>query len=254
MSTGAIPSISGLAAAWVAEDISASNGAPVGSWVDRVGGYTLSSSGSNRPTFHAGPGPGGPRGRPSVTFNGVNDQFLTYGSALTTATSGSVIIAGTMYDGTCWSSSNPSSGYRAVFGLQNGGFARIQRQNTVPGGQASFVYAPCPSYGLAWEWASNGTTWNERRGNVPQTVVVPPPSTFVVGANTGEWFGSVASRTNFTLGCVRTPTSINPSGRDSSFTGSLSVVLVINGALSSGDRKDLYLWLLGRGGGGALVF
>lgn len=244
MTTGPIPAIAGLVAAWVAEDLALSHGAPVGSWVDRVAGTTLTSSGSNRPTFTATPGPGGPRNRPAVTFVTSSDQFLTVGSALTSATSGSVIAVGTFIGGSAWSSSNPSSGYRAVFGLLAGDM-RVQRQNTNPGGKASFAFSAFEPGPTAWEWASNGSTWNQRRNNAPQTITTPAPSLYVTGLNTGEWFGSVASRDNFTLGCIRTPTSIDPSGRDSSFTGSISVVLVINGALSPADREALYRWILG---------
>lgn len=253
MTTGPIPSVSGLVAAWVAEDLSLAHGDPVGSWVDRVGGYILSSSGSNRPTFNAAPGPGGPRGRPAVSFLAANDQFLGHGSALTSAASGSVIVAGTITNGTAWSSSNPSSGYRAVFGLQAGGDMRVQRQNTAPGGQVSYVYSTYDGSARALEWASNGSAWNQRQDNIPLTVHLPPPSTFVTGSNTGQWFGSVASRDNFTLGCVHTPTSINPSGRDSSLTGHISVVLVIDGALSPGDRSALYAWILGPGMAGQAI-
>ena len=234
-------SVGSVVAVWDASDLALADGDPVGSWVDRVNGHTLTASGSARPTFAASANRVG--ARPAITFDGSSD-VLAVGSNLTTSTSGVVIVLGEITDGIAWSSadvnaSNPH--YYYMFGGRFSGLLRMQSAATSVGGTAGIGLVTVSETGPAvWEWASSGFAsggYSIRKNNTPLTL-----SPLFAG-NNGRWFGDVANRDNFTVGAQ--VASAGNGGTNTFMAGWISAVIVLNAIPAEGPRSDLYRWLLG---------
>lgn len=235
---GPIPLPSGTVAHWHAESLlgSVADGGPVGAWVDDVNGLTVSASGTARPVLDVDAA----GGRPTLVFDGVNDALVLAGTApvVSNASLGSVIVVAgaTTSDATMkwfWSSSQFSSSIRYMGGAAYSSQLRMQSHNAGAGG-ADVVYAAPPTGLTLFEWygGSSAGSWQIRYNNTAQSLTV------AAVANAGRWFSGVSPRDRFAIGGCAYGNTVQQF-----FNGTIARVLVVDGAMSSGERAALYAWL-----------
>lgn len=82
------------------------------------------------------------------------------------------------------------------------------------------------------EWASSGIAYAHRLNNATQTM------TASAGSNTGDWFADTPLRNRFTLGAVAYNNSVISYN-----AMKVSLVMVADAELSSGDRTALTAWV-----------
>jgi len=221
-------------ATWWADDLATADGGSVTSWVDRIHGKTLS-------TLNAAPvmrRTGGANSKPTIEFNGSTQAFeMTEANALSTALQGCVVVVGqvtTPTNGnTIWCTADVGSGFRYLLGTcrVSGGELEVQQRNNdtknLVHGSTSVGSA---TYRLM-EWSSSGTAYAHRLDNAAQTMTVRG------GSNTGNWFGDTSARDNFTLGALHYSSVISYNAMK------VSLVMVADAELSSGDRAALKAWV-----------
>jgi hypothetical protein len=238
---GEPPVVASQVACWWADDLVGvvADTDPVSSWVDRTSSFDATASSTVRPTFNLD-GVGG--GKPSVDFDGTND-VLTYSGILTSATQGCVIMVcapvslpTSSVNDTYWGAGDVASGNRY---LQAGpynvsGTTRMfldQFNSTGEDFPRSTTDAMSAGTDYVMEWSSSGTAYSMRLNNNSQSL------SFVVGSDTGDWFGDVSNVDNFTIGALVISSTTNYS------PVRVSLLLVADAELSAGDRTALYDWI-----------
>lgn len=227
------PSVASTVACWWATDLVAStaDGNPVGSWVDRVNGVTVSSSSTARPTMRWS----SIGSQPAVDFDG-SDDYLELGSSLASSDTQGAVIAVCQYDVTTnkclWSQSTASTaanylylsprttGNYPLLDLYNSPTVSMLRGSTAIGTGARVL-----------EVSSNASTISMRVNNTAETVSVDS------GSNAGRWFSQVTAN----RWCIGALTYNN--SRIAFFDGKLAFLLRTSAPLSAGDRTALYGWI-----------
>lgn len=230
------PEIASTVAVWWATDLNLADTDPVGSWVDRVNGVTITSSSTARPLFDID----GINGRPSVLFDGVNDNLsLTASDALTNSTQGCIVavvsVSSPSSDNRFWSTADTAT---TNYYLLAGHWSQKLAIGTdgSPGGlglhgvqsTSANVQSATP---MAAEWSATGTSWTIRANNLVEAL------TIAIGTNRGVWFGGVPNRDIFAMGCLTRTTS------QSFYSGQIAYFGVFDEPLSIGDRDALYAWI-----------
>jgi hypothetical protein len=224
------------AAVWIADDIALADGASVSSWVDRIGGYDLAqATGAKQPTYRTT----GIAGHPAVDFDQSDDMLVyTAASAVTTATSGHVFLVlravgvsgATRY---VWSrADNQSTLVDRIVGAYNDlgfYFAQWASFPTIDEVQATTT-PPVNGDDYLVEWASTGTAYDMRVNGTVQTLNIQQ------GSNNGDWFGDTPGRDHFVLGGLKHSGETGHTGAD------VAALIVVDGAISSDDRDNLYAW------------
>ena len=218
-------------ALWWANDlIGVGDGNPVGSWVDRIGGITVTASGSSRPTFDVD----GIGGKPSVNFDGVNDR-LTVAHEVTSGSSGVVVMV-VRFDSLAqecdicsFARSNSDMWYARTnvwASKLNVSTGRGATPDAVKGGTSMSAGTD-----YAIEAGSAGSTFLLGVNNAAESLTVTS------GTNNGAWLSAVTSRDLFTVGAL---------GRNffnNHLNGRLAFLGVYDQPLSSTDRDNLYGWI-----------
>jgi hypothetical protein len=225
--------IVGCVACWHADDLALADGATVLSWTDRKNGLVLAKyAAQNAPTLDLD----GLGGQPAVNSAG---QFLELVGAnpVSTALSGHVFAvvqfqllpsgARSIWASTNLSGTNDTTYLKGV--VQSTGGIGVQ-QNAAGVGTDHVRSTTPPSLTTPYlvELASNGSAYELRQNNTVQT------NSVVTGADTGDWFGDSAGRGNFSVFGSRTTGAVS-----SLSSHRLAMLLVVDGAISGGDRAGL---------------
>lgn len=227
------PDVTSQVARWWATDLvgTYADNDLVSSWTDDVSSFTLSASGSARPTFKTS----GINGRPAVDFNGTAN-ILRYAasSAVSTSSAGCVVVVMEADDSssTVWGSCDEATAVRYLLGQYttftnvnfmvnqgNNGGADLVRGNTTVSTATPYVF----------EISSNASAYSIVVNNSTESLTV------FAGANTGNWFLNTTLRDSFTLGGVQ-----DSGGASSFMDGRIAFVLVADAQLSNHDRIALY--------------
>lgn len=232
------PPVASTAAVWWAGDLAVANGDPVGSWVDRVNGVTVSNTSTARPTFNAT----GIGGKGAVVFDGSND-YLEVAAALSSAATGSVVavIKDPVAGGAVWAQSLASSAVIYSYQIANGGSPAALRYDH-----------------STWSW-SRGASAIVKRG---QTVITSGTFITEITCTTGRthtmylngaaetitttmdsgavggWFSGLTGANRWTIGAL----TFNDT-RVGFLNGAIAYLGVFNAPLSAEDRAALYAWL-----------
>ena len=232
------PVMTGQLTHWWASDLTGfAGGDPVGSWVDRVAGLTLSASGGNRPLYrssHIG-------GRPAVDFDGTDD-CLVVSNTITTGGEGcitAVVLIDTATGGRgIWSSADNGSTTRYIVGAASlsaaGGRIAIEQAGGITT-DAQVRGDTTLSTGTPYllEWSTSGTAYTFRVNGVVQTITV------LSGSNNGNWFGDTTGRDVFALGALR----FGPSTIAACFDGAIAHFQQLSAPMSAGDRANFHAWV-----------
>lgn len=222
--------IAGVAEVWVADDLALSDGGAVSSWVGRVAARDLAQASSGkRPTYDLD----GVGGEPSVNFDG-SDDLLAYAGTLSTATSGHVFVVGQQNAATemaCWSTSDLDTGQHHIWApYDSAGMGILCTEGASTDYVTASVTASANTPALI-EWASDGSDYALRENNTVKSLTV------AAGSNSGNWFGDVTLRDVFTLG------AFNFVVETRRWNGRIAAVIVVDGAISGGDRTSLDGWV-----------
>lgn len=188
--------IPGMLAAWIADDIGASDGAAVASWTDRVAGFNLAqTTGASQPLYRTT----GVGGQPAVDFDGTDDSLVyTAADPISVTHSGhvfAVVVLDTVAPfGTVWSSEDTSTASRILGEVVGSGKVRIIQDDGSgsAGIEGHTILSTATPYLI--EWASDGSAYELRVNGVVQTL------TAISGSNDGDWFDATTSRVNFVAG------------------------------------------------------
>jgi hypothetical protein len=208
--------------------------------VDRIGSFDAAQADSGKQPLYRTSGIGG---QPAVDFDGSNDQ-LVYAAAdpVSTAQSGHVfaVVLADSPGLTVWSSGSNLAQNRYIYGvfragnpLGTGDWIQIgQRNNDTADTVLSEATATVINVAYLTEWASDAADYHLRIDNALQSLAVTN------GTDSGDWFGDTTSRAWFTFGCIK------HAGLElSRFDGKIAMLLVVDGAISSGDRTALNSWV-----------
>lgn len=228
---GQPPSSAACAAQWWADDLVAvGDGNPVGSWVDRVGGIEVTSSGTSRPTFDAD----GIGGKPSVNFDGSNDYLTSTSKLLQRRPKGAIVAVIKGCTGHILAQGSggyqffyltghiPSSSGRMVLESYDGGGSVQQLRVTTAHGSDPRVI----------EFSSDAAVVSGRVDNGPESLVA------LSGSNYGYWTSQPSGMNRLTLGALYIG-----SGFQDFNNGRLAFLGVYDQPLSSTDRDNLYGWI-----------
>ena len=237
------PVASSCAAMWWADDLLAiGDGNPVDSWMDRIGGKTVSSTGSNRPLLDID----GLSGKPSLTFDGVDD-YLEYAGAVSTATAGAVIavwlptVPVPTYK-TLWSAASITANNQWLLGrLGHTVGNQVGIQSRMGSGvdsvnQVDETILNTPTT-LSTEWESNGTLWSMMINNTLKPITIRTTGTFQ-----NRWFSSLSSQDSFCIGSDHFRSS-NTIYRVAHAQVHLGFIAIYDVPLTSGERTELYNWI-----------
>lgn len=230
------PVLASAVATWWADDLATADAGSVTSWVDRVSGITLSTL-TSAPTMRR---TGGANSRPAVEFDGTNNALgVSASDPVSVASQGCVVVVGQVTTPTngniVWASSLDTANNRYIYGccrFPSVGELEIQQtsaggSDAVRGSTAVPAGTPC-----LMEWASSGIAYAHRLNNATQTM------TASAGSNTGDWFADTPLRNRFTLGAVAYNNSVISYN-----AMKVSLVMVADAELSSGDRTALTAWV-----------
>lgn len=224
-------------ACWIADDIAQANGSAVTSWLDRVAGYSLAQGNS---TFQPSYATSTINGQPGVDF--VDGDYLRYAGSLTSGFSGHVFVVadldlvGSSTLRRVWYSCDEGSATTHMLGgniraVANGIQAEQRNNDTLQTTSSDGSIVVNTPYLL--EWSSDGAAYDFRIDNTPRTIT---------GTNNGDWFGDTDNRDNFTIGARRT------NAVSANLDGQVCMVIVVDGAISSGDRSALNAYVTSKWG------
>lgn len=175
---------------------------PVGTWSDESGASNdLTSTGANRPTYKTNI----QNTLPAVRFDGTDDWMDVGTGAVSTTTAGTVIIAHIPResgDGILWSTSDAAAGNKTCqvrHGSSVAGKINIHFNNG-DGGTENSIRADTTTMATGAPYITavtcSGTAYAVSLNGASQSLVS------VIGTNDGDWWGDIAGRDNWILGCI----------------------------------------------------
>ena len=233
--------VAGAVACWIADDCSAvGDGNALTNWVDRKNSLTVTQgTEANRPLYRAT----GIGGQPAVDFDGANDM-LQYVAAdpVSVALSGHVFMVlrpdAVGLQQSPWGSADHSSNTQQVqTRVGTGDNLEFFQVNADTHDYIRGNGTILANNNYLAEWASTGSAYQLRLNGTGQSL------TQVLGANTGDWFGDTPGRDSFCIGSIRAAV-----GFDNFFNGKIAMLLVVDGAISAGDRAALHAWVAAKYG------
>jgi hypothetical protein len=235
------PTPQNAAAVWWADDIAQTDGSAIDSWVDRVGGKTVSNTGSQRPVLDAD----GIAGRASVNFDGVDD-CLKMSSSISTSSTGCIVAvfqnSGTSFSAqTIWCAGSTTVAQQYLIGRMGHTTvdqAGIQSHH----GSIDSVWQVDESIlaqsNRVLEWSATGGTWNMRLNNIPKSLV---KRTGDATPDQGYWLDDLSGHNSWAIGAERFMSG--PVYDIGHFNMRLAYLGVFDSPLSTQDRYDLYKWI-----------
>lgn len=230
--------VAGAVACWVADDVALADGAAVSSWVDRIGSFDAAqATGTKQPLYRTS----GIGGAPAVDFDG-SDDILTVSNVLSTAASGHVFVVvdadatATNFSHVVWSRTDIHDNFHYLHGYSSFVYVTNGKggiSSRAGGAQNVVEWNTAYDDGVAhlMEWSSDGSAW---------AFMVDGTSlgkTTRAGSDTGDWF-DIANADAFLIGAQRIGGS-----EGNTFNGRIAMVLVVAGAIASGDRTSLHDWV-----------
>lgn len=223
-------------------DVSRDDGGTVSSWVDRISALNFAQNfTSQRPFFYVSTAAHLINSQPCVHFDGSND-FVRYAGTLTTGIAGHIFVVMKAHSFTSTpsivTSADEASTTRLLLAkLDVSGVAQATQQDTGTADQiratTTTLVAETP---YLVEWASSGTVYDLRVNNTVQAKSV------ISGVDNGDWFGDTSARDNVVIGALKRTTETN------FFDGDIAEVVIVDGAISAGDRTLFNTYITARYG------